>query len=90
MKIYRHKNDDLINNNHDWEKNAEIKYYKTFPTVLYLFVDKEFENGFVTISPILPYIKSGDRPAFIISSQDDKDVFKTIANSFEYIWNKCD
>jgi hypothetical protein len=88
LQASRKYNENWINDlNRDLKENIEIKYYKIFPTALYLFVDKEHDNGFVIISPTLPYIKTNDRPAIIIASEYDKDVFKKLAKSFEDIWN---
>ncbi len=66
-------------------KNIEVRCYDTFPTALYLFIDKDQDDGFVIVSPTFPYLDFNDRPAFKVKHSDDKILFENLCKSFDSI-----
>ena len=67
---------------------VEVKHYKSFPTALYLMVDKELEGGFAMVEPILPHVKTNDRPVIRVTKKDNETLLSHLARSFEMMWQR--
>lgn len=83
LGMLRHMRDGLG----DSKNNMEIRVHRTIPTQSLIIVDQTAGSGFIQMEPYAYHIPQQNRRIFIISQEDQNNLFGVFCSAYDNAWN---